>query len=76
MYTGGNLDHGWVSLDGVMFTNNINGWLPLYNGWNHYHHGYVPAGWSRIGPVCSISGLIRGSWSGHITNLPDQCRPR
>lgn len=72
---GGSANHGWVALDGIAFTPNGGNNLALRAGWENYGHEYRPAKWTKTGPVCVVSGLIRGNWNEVIAELPAGCRP-
>lgn len=75
-----NARSGWINVDGIMWTNKVDAELQLnsYYGWTHYRHGYAPASWGRVGPVCLVGGLVDNKyrWNSPIATLPEQCRPR
>jgi len=74
--SGGYANHGWVSLDGIAFTQYGGQQLNLHSGWGHYDNGYRRGSFTKTGPICVVSGLIRsGNWPDVITVLPSECRP-
>jgi hypothetical protein len=75
---GGSANHGWVSFDGMAWTQHGGNDLSLFNGWHNYWSGYRPGRYMRTGQICVLTGLLNNGnwWSGHITTLPTDCRPR
>jgi len=75
--SGGYANHGWVSLDGIAFTQYGGNTLNLNGGWVNYANGYRGASWTKTGPICVVSGLIRSSsWPASVATLPAECRPK
>jgi hypothetical protein len=73
----GGHDHHWISLGGIMFSTSSGVGIPLHNRWADYGHGYGPITVAKSGPLCLVSGLLRGNAWGHsMAQLPADCRPR
>ncbi|MDJ0861075.1 MAG: PASTA domain-containing protein [Gammaproteobacteria bacterium] len=73
--TGGK-DHGWINLDGIVFEPGDGGDpLPLHNNWKNHSSTYRGARVARMGDLCVVSGLIKGTNWGTVAVLPEPCRP-
>jgi len=73
---GGFARHGWVSLDGMAWTQNGGQAIEPSAPWKNYGGAYQPLRWERIGRLCVVSGLVTSTdWKDHIVRLPDGCRP-
>jgi hypothetical protein len=72
----GGKQHGWISLDGIIFKRGSGGkTLTLINRWTNYGSGYRGASVAKVGDLCLVSGLIKdGVWSS-LAALPEECRP-
>jgi hypothetical protein len=81
VYSGGSRDHGWVSLDGILFSPNANRdqqgtALAVSNGWSNFGGVFRPAMVHRSAGMCILSGLIRSDdMQNQITTLPTGCFP-
>merc|ERR1712224_250797 len=76
LHAGGH-DHHWISLGGIMFSTSSGVGIPLHNRWTDYGHGYGPITVAKSGPLCLVSGLLRGNAWGHsMAQLPADCCPR
>jgi len=75
---GGYQLHGWVSLDGMIYSPQTGKSLQLAEHWHNYGASYRPANYVKIGDVCHLSGLITSTYPHwrDITVLPEECRPR
>jgi hypothetical protein len=71
----GGHDHGWVSLDGIVFSTKPTGDLPLVNGWVAYAKGNALPTISRQGKMVTVSGLLKGGKWGELAMLPKGYRP-
>jgi len=49
--------------------------ISLRNGWRPYGHGYEAPSATKYGPLCIVSGLIRGKGKNPMLTLPSYCRP-
>lgn len=80
IYSGGDKSHGWVSLDGLVYTAGTGGLnLQLKNGWVNFENEYRPARYELVENLCVVSGLVKndGDWKekSEILVLPEVCRP-
>jgi len=76
LWVAGGKDHGWISLDGIVFKPGAGGdGIPLRNGWVNYGGGYRGARVARVGDLCVASGLIKSGGWGTLALLPQKCRP-
>jgi hypothetical protein len=76
-YVTGTYRHSWLNLDGINFAVANRHTLPLRSSWRAYGGSYGTPTYTKTGSVCEVEGLLRGgSWSGHLAELPSNCRPK
>jgi hypothetical protein len=71
---GGSMDIGFVSLSGIVVSNGGDA-LVLSGKWQNYGSGYRGATIEKVGNVCFVSGMVKGTDWENIATLPKQCQP-
>lgn len=78
-FVAGAWQHGWINLDGIVFSTSTlkQNLLGLQGGWHNDGKQYGSATYSRVGSLCEVEGLLRnGDWSSYMLQLPPACRPQ
>jgi hypothetical protein len=67
----------WISLSGISFTTGGQKNVRVLNSWKGYGGSYRSPTYTRLGKLCEVEGLLRGSkWGRPMVQLPRACRPR
>ena len=75
MWVGGAKKHGWVSVSGLVLTNERGENVRLLHGWENYGKAYGQATITKVGTLCVLSGLLQGLNRQSLALMPSYCTP-
>ena len=67
------------SLTGITFVPGVSSnmkAMTFHYGWKNFGGGYETATYTEIQGICYLQGLIKDGWNGHMSTLPENCRPK